>query len=112
MQKTSDERIMRRVLFAALALCFGCTSEIYAQALTGSAASLTFTWQQGAKLPASQTLSVRDGAAQISELNGISRRAAFARVYLRGLRTDRAAPSSRASKGWPGALAARADVSH
>ena len=58
---------MRRSLpFVAMALFVALTGQLYAQgapAVTSSAASLTFTWQMGAaKLPAAQTVSVRDGA--------------------------------------------------
>ena len=52
----------RTFIIAALALAAGIlTANLQAQGpvVTASTASLSFSWQQGAKLPATQALSVR-----------------------------------------------------
>src|SRR5437879_3415818 len=51
----------RRISLAALAAALLFAADLTAQAptITGSAASLTFSWQQGAKLPAAQSVSLR-----------------------------------------------------
>ena len=56
----------RSLLLTTVALVATFSGRMYAQAaptLTGSATSLTFAWQMGAKLPAAQAVSVRYGAA-------------------------------------------------
>lgn len=52
------------LILTAVALIAGCSVEMRAQVATPTAAptALTFVWQLGAKLPAAQTVSVRDGS--------------------------------------------------
>jgi trimeric autotransporter adhesin len=54
------------LFFSVAAMLVAPTAELFAQSapsLTASSTSLTFAWQMGAKLPASQSVSVRDGVA-------------------------------------------------
>jgi uncharacterized protein (TIGR03437 family) len=58
-------KFMKLFLFLTAALLVAPTAELFAQgapSVTASSTSLTFTWQMGAKLPAAQSVSVRDGS--------------------------------------------------